>query len=514
MKDNLKLTRAAAIAALKSERISLAIATLIAAFALTGVPLAAQSPRYRVVELPTLSPPGAPAASYPSNSRPCCQIIGNSGVIGFTADTPSVDPYCGNPDCFVAHAARWQNGVLTDLRALPGSLSGSYAGAINDLGWIVGGSDKGVIDPLTGGLAARAVLWNGTEPIDLGDFGGNFNLAINLNNLGQVVGAAANAVPEDFPLFAGATQTRAFLWQNNMIHDLGTLGGPDAFAFSINQRGQVAGVSYTDPNETLNGTTQLPTLHAFLWDHGTMTDIPTLGGTLAGPAFFDAPEIVNDRGQVVSVSTLAGDQVLHGFLWDHGTLSDLGTLDANDKYNPNLNVIPDWFTDTGEVVGTSDLPGSQDHHAFLWRNGVMTDLGTLGTNSTAFMLNSAGQIVGRSRTPSGVHAFLWENGDIQDLNDLIPSGSNLLLEEADNINGRGEIVAWAQPPNCSDHYLCGRLVLLIPCSANDPAGCANQVAPMTDSAAVSEQTSSPSRVPSRSWRAFLNQKYKLGRPSD
>ncbi len=494
---------------MRSGKLMCAVALEIFAVLMLSVQLPAQI-RYKVVELPTLGGP----TSYPSNSRPLCQIITNSGVIGFTANTLTPDPYCGNPDCFVAHAVRWQNGVLTDLGALLGSVSGSATDAINASGWIVGGSDNGVVDPLTGMLAARAVLWKDSVPIDLGDFGGNFNLAINLNNLGQVVGAASNAIPEDFPLYLGATQTRAFLWQNDVIQDLGTLGGPDAFAFSINQHGQVAGVSYTDPNETLNDTTQLPTLHAFFWDRGKMTDIPTLGGTLAGSAFFDAPELVNDKGQVVSVSTLAGDQVIHGFLWDSGKLFDLGTLDPNDKYNPNLNVTPNWLTDTGEVVGTSDLPNSPHHHAFLWRNGVMTDLGTLGPNSTALMMNSSGQVVGRSHTSSGYRAFLWENGGpIVDLNTLIPP-SDLIMAEAENINDRGEILVWAQPPGCGDDHVCGRLVLLVPCDANDPAGCVNQVAPIAETAAMSQQTPSPTPVPGRSWRALLNQKSKLGRSPD
>jgi probable HAF family extracellular repeat protein len=67
------------------------------------------------------------------------------------------------------------------------------------------------------------------------------------------------------------------------------------------------------------------------------------------------------------------------------------------------------LNDRGQVVGYSTT-ASGETHAFLWKDGVMIDLGTLGgTCSNAYAINRSGQIVGSSTTDSGEsHAVLWE----------------------------------------------------------------------------------------------------------
>jgi probable HAF family extracellular repeat protein len=157
---------------------------------------------------------------------------------------------------------------------------------------------------------------------------------------------------------------------------VGTLGGPDAAPFAgPDNFGQISGSSYT--NSAPNPDTGIPTIHPFLWDNNKMTDLGSLGGTLA------FAKGVNNHNQVMGQSTLAGNRIAHPFLWDAGELTDLGTLGGD-------NGDVSWINDAGQIVGEADLPGSEAHDAFLWEKGVMTDLGNLGQTSFAFAINSQG----------------------------------------------------------------------------------------------------------------------------
>ena len=413
----------------------------MALFAILAIPVrvAAQGHiRYMLKDTGTLGGPNSFLGFEQSRN------INNQGAIAAASDTSvlATPPFCLN-DCYVEHATKWRNGVLTDLGTLPDGNGGSSW--ISDTGQIAGLSLNGVIDPLTGSPELKAVLWKDGQVIDLGTFGGNDSIAESVNDQGQVVGFALNAVPDPFSGFG--TQQRAFLWQNGTLKNLGTLGGPDSNAFIVNERGQVTGYSLT--NSTPNPTTGFPTQDPFLWDHGNMIDLGTLGGT------FGFPNWLNNRGQVVGLSNLAGDLVFHPFLWDRGKLTDLGTLGGSTGDAIQIN-------DAGDVVGVADLPGDQIHHAFLWRNGVLTDLGSLGETSFAFALNSQDQVVGASQINATlVHAFLWENGSIIDLNRFVPSGSGVQLTFALSINERGEIASLGVLPNGDQHAF-----LLTPCSGD------------------------------------------------
>src|SRR5271165_4343672 len=342
--------------------------TLLAALA-TTLPLSAQDnpnrqPRhhqYKLYDVGTFGGPNSYGSSDAISLTP-------AGAVGL-AETAVPDPFYPNcfQDCVVGHAFLWRNGVVTDLGALPGNNgeNSGYAFAINNNGLVAGISENGSTDPATGYPEVNAVVWRNGNIINLGTFGGTQSEAFMLNDRGQVVGSASNTIPDPFSFgtyFPAATQTHAFLWEAGVKQDLGTLGGPDSKATLINERGQVAGWSYT--SYTPNPNTGVPTIDPFLWEKSKMIDLGTLGGT-AGFA-----QWVNNKGQVVGQSNVAGDQSYHGFLWDHGVLTDLGTLGGT--FSTAL-----WINEAGVIAGVAGVLGDTAFPAVLWVHGQIMDLGTL-----------------------------------------------------------------------------------------------------------------------------------------
>jgi probable HAF family extracellular repeat protein len=441
----------------------------------TTVQLAAQEQKeekkhhhhYRLIVVEPLGGPN----SYLSG--PNFQILNNRGAFAAIANTSTSNPNANCfipfnlPDCFVQHSVVLHNGDLTKLDVLPDGANAQTTW-ITANGLVAGFSENGVIDPQTGQPAAVAVLWEGRKAINLGTVpGGTESIASAVNSRGQVVGVSNNDVPDATSIFGFPTQTRAFLWQNGVLRDLGTLGGPDAVASFVNDRGQVAGFSYTD--FTVNPSTGVPTTHPFLWKNGKMTDLGTLGGTVAGPLIGFTFGYFNNHGELVGASNLAGDVTQHPFLWTEPEgMKDLGTLGGTFGY-------ANWINDAREVVGIANTVGDQFLHAFLWKDGVMTDLETVGSDpsSEAKSINSRGQVVGASFDLStanvDLHGFLWEDGGpIVDLNTLVPPGSGVTVTNAFDINDRGEIAGNGFLANGD-----ARAVLLIPCDEDhaDVEGC-------------------------------------------
>jgi probable HAF family extracellular repeat protein len=463
----------------------MAIPAVLVAQQQTGELHDAKHHRYKLVDIGTFGGP----ASYINAAfalGAANQINERGMAVGSSATSEPAPPdsnsgICGGIDGklhSVFHAFKWESGAVIDLGALPGDDNCSIATSINADGEIAGSSEIDVIDPLSGVKEFRAVLWKDGEIRDLGTFGGKYSVPGSINDRGQIVGLATNAIPDPFSLLyqlvgsSQGTQTRAFLWENDHKRDLGTLGGPDAWASLVNDKSQVVGLSYV--NSTPNSVTGFPTLHPFLWHKDHMTDLGTLGGfgTLFSTVSVNG---LNNRGQVIGSSPLVGDQIPHPFLWDDGNLIDLTAQSGGLIGTANA------INDAGEIVGTTFPIGASD--AYLWKDGLVTRLGTLAGDCTseAFAINSRGQVVGQSTScVSGiVRSFLWENGSMVDLNALIPPNSNLFLDNTLAINDSGEIGGLAVPPDCANERddICGHAYVLVPCDQARPneEGCEESV---------------------------------------
>jgi probable HAF family extracellular repeat protein len=485
----------------QSAKLTIAAVALSAALAIS-LQLAAQDTHdhqphhhYQLIDLGTFGGPQA----FTQDQLP---FLTNRGVVAGWADTSTPDPNYPN-SCFfcffspfIVHAFQWKEGALTDLGALPG-VNSSEAFWTSNNGQTAGISENGATDPLLGIPAVHAVFWKDGQITDLGTLEGGYESgAFAVNSEGAVAGFSNNLVPDPFNLITTpsgtTTQQRTFLWQNGVMRDLGTLGGTDAGLLGdqgnieINERGQVAACSYT--NSTRNPTTGTPTLDPFLWDEKNgMQDLGTLGGT-SGCAIN-----LNNRSQVIGYSNVPGDVgcpsacEVHPFLWGGGGLRDLGTFGGTSGRAIAIN-------DGGDVVGWA-MDQNEQVRAFLWRNGVKTNLGTLSPlpYSNAQWINSKGQVVGFAADANFITrvAFLWENGGpMVDLNSLVPPGSELQLTNALNINDRGEIAGTGLLPD-GDF----RNFLVIPCDENHPSveGCDYNLVDATTAASPSPLVSDAAR---------------------
>ena len=389
------------------------------------------------------------------------------------------------------HHAQTRYFVIS-LGTLGGSSSG--AAAVNDLGWIAGDSN------LLGDQSQNAVLWIYGYPVNLGTLGGPNSSVLwpGLNNLGQAVGISDTAATDPYgetwscgaflpPSHVGHTCV-AFLWQHGAMTPLPTLGGNNGFGTGINNRGQAVGWAENTVHDPTCNPPQVLQFEAVIWGpHGQIQQLPPYSGDPDGAATG-----INDRGQVVGISGICQNAVgnrsaIHALLWQNSGPTDLGNLGGTAWNTPMA------LNNHGQIVGFSDLQGDDNggnpnFHAFLWASpGPMRDLNTLPGDaiSEALGINEQGQIVGVSYAAgfANPRAFLYQNGKMTDLNTLVQQNAPLYLQAAQEINDSGVIVGQGCiPDNCSGNSPSIAFVAIPRQDQDDPAivvssGAARQLDP-------------------------------------
>ena len=251
---------------------------------------ASGTPAYRLIDVGTFGGDHAELDGPAVNITPDGVVLGSAATTTPDADYPLFNPF-GSLDIDLLHAFAWQHGHLTDLGSLPGNTS-SYVFEQNASGVGVGQSETGTPDATNGYPASHAVMFHHGHVRDLGDCPvGTSQWPWPSTTTGRQRHFANNGSPDPYSQVGYATQTRAFVWKGGHLTDLGTLGGPDATVATQNASGQIAGDSYL--NDTPDPFTGVPTTHPYLWTHGHMHDLGTLGGTQSATTW------LNDRGEVV-----------------------------------------------------------------------------------------------------------------------------------------------------------------------------------------------------------------------
>ena len=307
----------------------------------------------------------------------------NSGAFGVNqwievagqAETKAIDPnnenFCGYGTGSKCQPFLWRGGITTKLSLLGGN--NGTVGNVNNRGDVAGIAETGRRDPdCPSGVAVNgtgpqvldfeAVVWEGrqSKPRELRPLPGDtVGEALSVNDNGQAVGTTGRCSNTQLPPFAAGPH--AVLWEKNGTpHDLGNLGGTSNpairgignFAFSINNRGHIVGVSAVAGNANDE---------AFFWTKETgMVPLGKLEGDTnsAGLSINNKDEVV---GGSINGDLLTGDP--HPFLWKNGVMTPLSDLIPQDS--DLIPLIANAINDAGEIAGFGFQLSTQEVHAFL-----------------------------------------------------------------------------------------------------------------------------------------------------
>lgn len=255
------------------------------------------------------------------------------------------------------------------------------------------------------------------EIIDLGDFGGELAMAMDINDAGHVVGRAENQHRVSLP----------FVWRGGALEYLGSLAGSgitfEGWGMSIADNGLIGGMSLAPAGGGMEG-------RPFVWSPAEgMREVRASNGAVQG---------INSAGQAVGYTSNIG-----AFVWRaQGGIVPIRLPDGMAELSSEARRI----NEAGVVVGEQYRGNVLTAWKYDSISGVIAALPTLGGTSRAYAINGPGDVVGSSLRPNNQkRPVLWaRDGQVIDLGQLPVPGYD--FGHATAINDRGWIVG-------SDEYV-------------------------------------------------------------
>jgi probable HAF family extracellular repeat protein len=384
------------------------------------------------------------------------QFLNNLGQVTGTSRKYSKDKLYNFGDrAFLWDSRGLQN--LGNFGADANNYAASSPNAIDDKGNVIGSSIYFIKD-IDHGI--RAFSWNKGKLSNLNAENDNFltSQAIASNGNGWVLGSG------QFYEQGIDKGIRLFLWKAGKIKSVGSIIGHYGAATDLNINNRVVGY-----HQNLDDQGNAVSNRAFLWGIGNLSDLTPICNVPLDSSSYNAAIAINDADTVLGSSDVCDPEgnILsgHAVLWKNGNLKDLGALGADP--NGYSDSTPVAININDQVIGYSSIfdgEGNwQGQHGFLWLNGTMHDMGSLGVDesgysfSTPYAINANGQVVGFSTysengVAKGNRAFLYQNSTMLDLNSTLPANIGLVLENALAINDKGQITAFGSRTKEKETY--------------------------------------------------------------